>query len=70
MIYAQIRSGRKMHLACQPGEEWRGEVIRIGQLSRPLCNQPMAGAYRMTCNLPLGNACRKCRKIARGLNVQ
>lgn len=66
MIWAQIRSGRKMHLAAQPGEEVRGEVVRIGHLSRPLCNQPMSGNYRMTCNLPLGNGCKKCRKITRG----
>jgi hypothetical protein len=64
MIWAQISSGRKMHLAGQPGDEVRGEVIRTGCLSRPLCGQHMTGNYRMTCNLPLANACRKCRKAA------
>lgn len=64
MIYAQISRGRKMHLACEPGEEYRGKVIRKDYLSAPLCGQPMTGGYRMTCNLPLSNACKKCRRIA------
>lgn len=64
MIYAQIKSGRKLHLACQAGEEYRGDVIRAGYLSNPLCGQRFDGSYRMTINVPLGNACRKCRSIA------
>lgn len=64
MIWAQISSGNKLHLACEPGEELNGYVVRIGQLSRPLCNQHMDGGYRMTCNLPLANGCKKCRRIA------
>jgi hypothetical protein len=61
MIYAQIKSGRKLHLACQAGEEWNGEIVRAGSLSRPICGQHMEGNYRMTINVPLGNACKKCR---------
>jgi hypothetical protein len=68
MIWAQISSGRKLHLAGQPGDEVRGEVVRTGFLSHPLCNQPMTGSYRMTCNLPLGNGCKKCRRIAARLS--
>ena len=64
MIYAQISGGRKMHLACQLGEEHRGTVIRRGYLSSPFCGQPMGDSYRMTCNLPLANACKKCSRIA------
>jgi hypothetical protein len=67
MIYAQIRAGRKMHIACEPGEEWKGEVVRKGYLSAPICGQPMKSSYRMTCNLPLANACKKCRAALNGL---
>lgn len=65
MIWAQISSGRKLHLAGQPGDTVRGEVVKTGFLSHPLCNQPMQGSYRMTCNLPLANGCKKCRAIYR-----
>lgn len=61
MIYAQIKSGRKLHLACTAGDEHNGEVVRAGYISRPLCGQHWDGRYRMTINVPLGNACRKCR---------
>lgn len=37
MIFAQFSAGRKLHLACEPGEEYRGEVVRAGSLSWPLC---------------------------------
>ncbi len=63
MIYAQIKAGRKLHLACQPGEEYRGDVIRIGNLSPPLCGTPNNGRYRMTINLPLAHACQRCQSI-------
>lgn len=62
MIWAQISSGNRLHLAGEPGDEVRGEVIRTGFLSRPLCGQPMARNYRMTCNLPLASGCKKCRR--------
>lgn len=63
MIYAQIKSGRKLHLACQPGEEWKGEIVRANHLSKPLCGQPMTGNYRMSINVPLGNACKRCVRV-------
>lgn len=65
MIYAQIKSGSKLHLACEPGEEYRGEVIRKGFLSKPLCGQPAPNGYRMTVNLPLAHACKRCQRVAR-----
>jgi hypothetical protein len=65
MIYAQIKAGRKLHLACEAGEEYRGEVIRKGYLSNPLCGQRSEGPYRMTINVSLGEACKKCQSIAR-----
>lgn len=65
MIYAQIKSGRKLHLACTPGEEHHGEVVRDGFLSHPICGQPMTGNYRMTCNLPLAHSCKNCQRVYR-----
>lgn len=64
MIYAQIKSGRKLHLACLPGEDHKGEIIRAGHISKPLCGQHWDGRYRMTINVPLGNACKKCLAAA------
>ena len=63
MIYAQIKSGRKLHLVCEGGEEDRGSVVKYGYLGAPLCGQPMEGNYRMTINVPLGNACKRCRLV-------
>jgi hypothetical protein len=65
MIYAQIKSGRKLHLACEAGEEDRGSVVRYGYLGAPLCGQPMEGNYRMTCNLPLAHSCQRCQRVYR-----
>jgi hypothetical protein len=64
MIYAQISYGNKMHIALEAGEVTRhGEYIHRGELSLPICGQPMTGNYRMTCNLPLASLCKKCRKL-------
>lgn len=68
MIYAQISGGNKLHLACEPGEEYRGEVIRKDYISAPLCRTPaFKGRYRMTINVPLGHACKTCRRLAANL---
>lgn len=64
MKYAQISSGRKLHLVCEAGEEYRGQIIRKGFISAPLCGQKQQG-YRMTISVPLNNACKKCMKIRR-----
>lgn len=67
MIYAQISSGQKLHLACEAGEVApNGEVVRRGYLSAPLCGRPMHDhKYRMTINVPLGSACKNCRRVLR-----
>lgn len=66
MRYAQIRSGRKLHLACEAGEDYHGEVIRVGRISAPLCKtNAFTGRYRMTINVPLGHACRNCLRVWR-----
>lgn len=64
MRYAQIKSGQKLHLVCEPGEDYRGEVVRAGYVSAPLCRAAhFRGNYRMTINVPLGNACKNCLRV-------
>lgn len=66
MRYAQIKAGHKLHLVFEPGEEYRGEVIRSGFISAPLCGTPhFKGKYRMTINVPLANACKNCLRVWR-----
>jgi hypothetical protein len=69
MIYAQIKSGHKLHLAYEAGEGRDDQhIIKAGNISNPLCNARVDTGYRMTINFPLGNACKNCLRIyhARG----
>lgn len=63
MTYAQFSAGRRLHIVCEPGEEYRGEIVRSGSLSWPLCGLKIRPRYRMTINVPLGNACRRCVRL-------
>lgn len=64
MRYAQIKSGQRLHIVCEAGEEFHGEVIRAGHVSAPLCGtRHFRGSYRMTINVPLANACRNCMRV-------
>lgn len=64
MRYAQIKSGAKLHLVCEPGESYYGQIIRAGHVSAPLCKTTaFTGSYRMTINLPLAHACTNCVRI-------
>lgn len=64
MRYAQIKSGAKMHLVYEPGEgRDASSIVRSGYLSLPLCGQPVPEGYRMTCNVPLANGCKRCRRV-------
>lgn len=66
--YAQVSGGQKLHLVCEPGEETPdGRIVRAGYLSNPLCGRPAPNGYRMTINVPLGNACKNCRRVHRAL---
>ena len=67
MIYAQVASGQKLHLAYQPGEgPDPRNLVPAGRLSTPLCGRPVSGGYyRMTINVPLANACRNCLRVHR-----
>lgn len=65
MIYAQIHSGLRLHLAYEPGEgKDDASIVRAGYISAPLCGRmvPPAG-YRMTINMPLRNACKVCNRV-------
>ena len=63
MIYAQIKSGNKLHLAYEPGEgPDDNHIVRAGHLSHPLCGMKVDG-YRMTINVPLGHACKNCLRV-------
>jgi hypothetical protein len=61
--YAQVRGGQKLHLVYEPGEgpEPRPDT---GQVSQPLCGR-RADGYRMTINVPLGQACQNCQRVWR-----
>ena len=65
MIYAQVASGQKLHLAYQPGEgPDPRNLVPAGRLSTPLCGRPVSGGYyQMTINVPLANACRNCQRV-------
>lgn len=67
MRYAQIISGRKLHLVYEPGEGKDDKsIVRAGHLSSPLCGTSrFKGEYRMTINVPLANACRNCLRVDR-----
>jgi hypothetical protein len=64
MIYAQITKGRKLHLAFEPGEgRSPDKLIPAGHVGLPLCGQPVPKGYRMTINVPLANACKRCQRV-------
>jgi len=62
--YAQYKAGNKLHIVLEPGEETpSGNIVRKGYLSNPLCGQ-RGDSYRMTINVPLAHACKKCVRIS------
>lgn len=66
MRYAQIEGGLKLHLVHEAGEEHRGQIMRKGYLSAPLCGTSrFKGKYRMTINVPLAHACKNCLRVKR-----
>lgn len=59
--YAQRQSGQKLHITekCADGAVADIAICGIGVA-------PERGAWRMTINVPLGHACKRCTRIARG----
>lgn len=47
MKYARIEEGQKLHLVCEAGEGYRGQVIPDGYLSLPFCGR-LASCYCTT----------------------
>lgn len=71
MIYAQVAGGQRLHMVCVAGEEFRGDVIRRGTVSMPLCGRPVPpDGYRMTINVPMASACRNCLRVYRAGRFQ
>jgi len=64
MTYAQVAAGQRLHIVCEPGEVYRGQVIPAGCLSMPLCGR-RAQSYRIVSNVPLANTCRNCLRVYR-----
>lgn len=56
--YAQNRGGQRMHLVVDYGHDEVGDVALCGV-------RPTRGYWRMTCNMPLGHACRRCQRAWR-----
>lgn len=52
MRYAQQKGGQQLHLVYE---------LPTGGVTNPICGQRIKG-YRMTINVPLGHACKKCLK--------
>lgn len=68
MTYMQIKSGQKLHLVYEPGEGKDDQsIIRAGHLSAPICGRSLGpnGTFKMTINMPLGNACKRCLEVYR-----
>ena len=63
MRYAQFRSGQKLHLVYEAGEGHKGDIVRAGTLSYPICGRKEGHGYRMTINVPLAHACKNCQRI-------
>lgn len=64
MTYAQVAAGQRLHIVCEAGEVYRGQVIPAGCLSRPLCGR-RAEAYRIVTDAPRANVCRHCLRVYR-----
>lgn len=66
MRYMQIQGGQKLHLVYEPGEGRDAHhLIRAGYVSAPICGRGFDknGNFKMTINVPLGNACARCLKV-------
>lgn len=66
MRYMQIKGGEKLHLVYEPGEgKDDSNIIKAGYISAPICGRGFSrdGRYKMTINVPLGNACKNCLRV-------
>jgi len=66
MRYMQIKRGQKLHLAYEAGEgKDKTNLILANHISAPICGRGFnqRGNFRMTINVPLGNACKNCQRV-------
>lgn len=66
MRWMQIKGGQKLHLVYEAGEgPSPDKLIPAGRVSAPLCGREFneKGGFRMTINVPLGNACKNCLRV-------
>jgi len=70
MRYMQIKGGQKLHLVYEAGEgKSRQNLIEAGHISAPICGRGFdtsgkySNGYRMTINVPLANACKRCLRV-------
>jgi len=65
----QIKGGQKLHLVYEPGEGPSADrLIPAGRVSSPLCgrkpdNPLYRDGYKMTIDVPLANACKRCLRV-------
>lgn len=59
MRYAQEKKGQRLHLVTEV-DDLRGGTVPS---TMSLCGRFAPRGWRMTCNLPLGNACRTCLRV-------
>jgi hypothetical protein len=64
MVYAQVKGGQKLHIAYEAGEGPDDlHLVKAGYISDPICGRPAPDGYRMTINLPLAHACKRCQRV-------
>jgi len=64
MIYAQVKSGQKLHIVYEAGEGKDDlHLIKAGYISDPLCGRSVPEGYRMTSTFPLANSCKRCLRV-------
>ncbi len=72
MRYMQIKGGQKLHLVYEAGEGISSERLTpTGYVSAPICGRGFDknGRFRMTINMPLGNACKNCTRVISSRNI-
>ncbi len=71
MRYMQIKGGQKLHLVYEAGEgRSLDKLMPAGHVSAPICGRGFSdqGRYKMTINVPLANACKRCLRIYQSRN--
>ena len=67
----QIKSGQKLHLVYEPDEgKDEKSLIKAGFIGAPICGRGFSkeGKFRMTINVPLANACKRCLRVNNSRN--